>query len=85
MEPEKCERWEWATWQGIRRWAETQMHQKDDEAQRDEPGSKSSAQLENRQLFLPLLSLLRQRSGIDPAEAYEPKSQLAICDEIGVS
>lgn len=74
MEPEKCERWEWVTWQEMRCWAETQMHQNDDEAKGDESGREASAQLENRKLFLPLLNLLRQRSAIHPGQAYEPKS-----------
>jgi 8-oxo-dGTP diphosphatase len=73
MEPEKCERWEWVTWQDMRRWAEVQMRQQDEDAAADESGRNSSAQVENRQLFLPLLSLLRQQSALDPGQSYELK------------
>jgi 8-oxo-dGTP diphosphatase len=71
MEPEKCERWEWVTWQDLRRWAEAQMCQQDGIA---ESSATSSVSLEIRQLFLPLLSLLRERSGMDPGKSYELNS-----------
>ena len=71
MEPEKCERWEWVTWQVMRRWAEVQMCQRDGDTQATDLDDNSSAQLENHKLFLPLLSLLIQRAGLDPGQRYE--------------
>lgn len=70
MEPDKCEKWEWVTWQNVRHWAEVQVRQQDDDADADESGRNSSTQRESRQLFLPLLSLLRQRSAMDPGQSY---------------
>ncbi len=55
MEPEKCEKWEWVKWPDMRQWAEAQMQ-----------ASESSIENEERKLFLPLLSLLKQRQTINP-------------------
>ena len=71
MEPEKCETWEWVTWQDLRGWAEAQLCQQDGDAQATESSHSSCAQFENHKLFLPLLSLVGQRSGLDPGQKYE--------------
>ena len=59
MEPDKCEIWEWVKWPDIRSWAEPQMH-----------ASEMSSRIEERKLFLPLLSLLQQRPGMDPTSGF---------------
>jgi 8-oxo-dGTP diphosphatase len=71
MEPEKCERWEWVTWQDLRRWAEVQLRRQDGDAKACELSHSRGRRFEDRELFLPLLSLLKQRPGLDPGQSYE--------------
>jgi len=70
MEPEKCERWEWVTWQDLRRWAEVQMRRQDDDAEACKLTRSRGRHFEDRELFLPLLNLLKQRPGLDPGQSY---------------
>jgi hypothetical protein len=62
------------TWQDLRRWAEAQICQEEDDAEAGESSHASNTHPETRTLFLPLLSLLRQRPGMDPGQSYELKS-----------
>jgi 8-oxo-dGTP diphosphatase len=70
MEPEKCERWEWVTWQDLRHWAEVQLRRQDADAEACELSRSRGRHFEDRELFLPLLSLLKQRPGLDPGQSY---------------
>ncbi|KAJ5044170.1 hypothetical protein NUH16_000968 [Penicillium rubens] len=47
LEPEKCDVWEWISWDELRAYGEEEM--------------KAGAGFEGRRLFLPLLELFRQR------------------------
>ncbi|KAJ5281528.1 hypothetical protein N7478_006900 [Penicillium angulare] len=51
LEPEKCDRWEWVTWDEIRSYL-SPIH-----------GDGPKA---HRKLFLPLVNLVKQRPGFDP-------------------
>lgn len=51
LEPEKCEGWDWVTWEDIVMWATREIENGD--------GGE-------RKLFLPLLNLVRQRPGVTP-------------------
>ncbi|OOF93372.1 hypothetical protein ASPCADRAFT_132409 [Aspergillus carbonarius ITEM 5010] len=62
MEPEKCVRWEWVTWDEMTLAVEKQM-----EAER----LGKMGEFEGRVLFKPILKLLEQRRGFNPLEVYE--------------
>ena len=70
MEPEKCERWEWVTWQDLRRWAEAQLCHRGNDAEACELSRNPGRNFEDRQLFLPLLSLLKQLPSLDLGQSY---------------
>lgn len=70
MEPEKCERWEWVTWQDLQRWAEVQLRRQDDDAEACKLTRSRGRHFDDRELFLPLLNLLKQRPGLDPGQSY---------------
>ena len=50
LEPDKCEAWEWTSWEEVKAWAE-------------EAGD---GEVSRRKLFLPLVNLIRQRPGVVP-------------------
>lgn len=57
MEPEKCEKWEWNSWKDLVRWIEAQ-----------EQGEGSGGSQEgNKEIFLPLTNLVKQRPDLTPA------------------
>ncbi|EHA24988.1 hypothetical protein ASPNIDRAFT_194911 [Aspergillus niger ATCC 1015] len=62
MEPEKCVRWEWVTWDEMKVAIERQR-----EAER----LGKMEEFEGRVLFKPILNLLQQRVGFDPLEIYQ--------------
>lgn len=76
MEPDKCEKWEWVSWQNLQNWPEMQRQLDDNNREAGEMSHDSSAQLGHRKVFLPLLNLLRQRPGLDPGTKYEMKLSL---------
>ncbi|KXT15639.1 hypothetical protein AC579_5844 [Pseudocercospora musae] len=53
MEPDKCEGWDWASWQDLVKWVDQEGVVGDDGARRT--------------LFTPLISLIRQRPGALPS------------------
>ncbi|PWY81983.1 hypothetical protein BO70DRAFT_315497 [Aspergillus heteromorphus CBS 117.55] len=60
MEPEKCSKWEWVTWEQTRSFFQEQ-------STAEENGSNDFA---GRQLFIPILNLFRQRETFDPLVSY---------------
>ena len=56
LEPGKCEGWEWASWEELLGWSKRQ-------------GNASKGEAVERNLFVPLLNLIRQRPGVKPGSA----------------
>ena len=54
-EPDKCERWQWVTWNQMKTWASNRNLESQNEHEQFQADQK------DRQLFRPLLSLLQQR------------------------
>ncbi|PWY90628.1 7,8-dihydro-8-oxoguanine triphosphatase NUDT15 [Aspergillus sclerotioniger CBS 115572] len=63
MEPEKCVKWEWVSWNEMKLTVERQA-----EAER----LGRMERYEGRVLFKPILKLFEQRRGFNPLEAYGP-------------
>jgi len=53
LELEKCETWEWISWEDLRRWVDIEL-------------SAGENEVVERRIFLPLLNLARQRPGVIP-------------------
>jgi hypothetical protein len=56
LEPEKCEAWEWVTWDDVRSFFEA-------EAQ-----AAGNEDYEGRRLFSPIANLFKQRPGFSPVQ-----------------
>lgn len=75
MEPEKCERWEWVSWDTMKAWALAQMAELESGhdsglvtgqlSSAEKEGSHENSMLEER-LFSPLLALIEQRPQQNP-------------------
>ncbi|KNG82170.1 mutt/nudix hydrolase [Aspergillus nomiae NRRL 13137] len=63
MEKDKCLGWKWFTWEEI------EEHYKAPDAVKKDEKNK----FEGQELFLPMLSLFRQRAGLHPLKAYEAR------------
>ncbi|KAB8257707.1 hypothetical protein BDV32DRAFT_152141 [Aspergillus pseudonomiae] len=63
MEKDKCLGWKWFTW------GEIEEHYKAPDAVKKDKKNK----FEGQELFLPMLSLFRQRAGLHPLKAYEAR------------
>ncbi|OGM47552.1 mutt/nudix hydrolase [Aspergillus bombycis] len=61
MEKDKCLEWKWFAWE------ELEEHYKADDAAKKDERNK----FQGKELFLPMLSLFRQRAGLHPLKAYE--------------
>ncbi|KAJ9214462.1 hypothetical protein DTO166G4_3866 [Paecilomyces variotii] len=58
LEPEKCEGWEWASWDDVCSMYEAEAQAAD------------SQNYEGKRLFLPLTSIFQQRPGFNPIQQY---------------
>ncbi|KAL1863247.1 hypothetical protein Plec18170_000079 [Paecilomyces lecythidis] len=63
LEPEKCEGWEWVTWDDVRSMYEVEGQAAGDENRKE------------RRLFLALKSIFQQRPGLNPIQQYLNKGQ----------
>ena len=53
LEPDKCEAWEWASWEDLLKWVRQE-------------GEAREGEVVEKHLFVPFLSLVRQRPGVKP-------------------
>jgi 8-oxo-dGTP diphosphatase len=56
LEPDKCEGWEWASWEDLMMWVKDAFEARDGEVL-------------DKKLFIPLLNLVKQRPGLVPTLA----------------
>ncbi|PWY83107.1 hypothetical protein BO94DRAFT_519678 [Aspergillus sclerotioniger CBS 115572] len=66
MEPEKCNVWEWTSWEDVRVGFE-----EEEEEGGDEVDGLMMDRDSRRRLFTPILNLFRQWRGFDPVVSYE--------------
>ncbi|KAL8804021.1 MAG: hypothetical protein Q9182_002812 [Xanthomendoza sp. 2 TL-2023] len=55
MEPDKCEAWEWASWEDLLKWVKQE--------------AEAQGGAVEKKLFAPFLNLIRQRPGVKPGNA----------------
>lgn len=54
LEPEKCEGWDWVSWQSLQSWVRLEIEGENGEAM-------------ERRLFMPMINLVRQRPNVVPS------------------